>query len=114
LNLNSTLHKLDGFHNESQLEVVRLLQQLLDLRQCALAKELANSLVSINYFFQALVKKCCIKMQNFWSKQSQNTLCLFVDADSSSGKIEADGGIFEALRSGLLIDVCKAERGLNR
>ena len=53
-------------------------------------------------------------MQNFWSKQSQNTLCLVVDADSSGGKIEAVGGIFEALRSGLLIDICKAERGLNR
>jgi hypothetical protein len=71
------------------------------LSNFVLFEKLGNSLVSINYFFQALVKKCCIKMQNFWSKQSQNTLCLFVDADSSSGKIQADSGIFEAQSGGI-------------
>ena len=61
-----------GFQEEIQLKVLRRLHQTPQVSQRILAKELGISLGSINFCFQALVEKGCIKMQNF--SQSKNKL----------------------------------------
>ena len=47
------------------MKVLRRLHQTPQVSQRTLAKELGISLGSINFCFQALVEKGCIKMQNF-------------------------------------------------
>ena len=54
------------------MKVLRRLHQTPQVSQRILAKELGISLGSINFCFQALVEKGCIKMQNF--SQSKNKL----------------------------------------
>ena len=54
------------------MKVLRRLHQTPQVSQRNLAKELGISLGSINFCFQALVEKGCIKMQNF--RQSKNKL----------------------------------------
>jgi EPS-associated MarR family transcriptional regulator len=65
LSLPSPTQRLAGFQEEIQFEVLRRLDRMPDVSQRALAKELGISLGSINYCFQALIEKGCIKMQNF-------------------------------------------------
>jgi EPS-associated MarR family transcriptional regulator len=72
LSLISPVQRLAGFQEEIQFEVLRRLHQSPDLSQRILAKELGISLGSINFCFQALVEKGCIKMQNF--SQSKHKL----------------------------------------
>jgi EPS-associated MarR family transcriptional regulator len=48
-----------------QFQVLRRLYETTDISQRALAKESGISLGSINFCFQALVDKGCIKRQNF-------------------------------------------------
>jgi EPS-associated MarR family transcriptional regulator len=50
---------------DMQFQVLRRLHEAPDLSQRALAKEFGVSLGSINYCFQALIKKGWVKMQNF-------------------------------------------------
>ncbi len=52
--------------------MLRRLHQTPEVSQRTLARELGISLGSINFCFQALVEKGCIKMQNF--SQSKNKL----------------------------------------
>lgn len=54
-----------GFQEEIQFAVLRLLHKTPEMSQRALANELGISLGSINFCLQALVKKGCVKMQNF-------------------------------------------------
>jgi len=68
----SPLHKLAGFQEEVQFEVLRRLHQTPHISQRILAKELGVSLGSMNFCFQALAGKGWIKMQNF--SQSKNKL----------------------------------------
>jgi EPS-associated MarR family transcriptional regulator len=73
--LSSTLNsinKFPGFQEEIQFKVLRRLHQTPEVSQRVLAKEFGISLGSINFCFQALVEKGCIKMQNF--SQSKNKL----------------------------------------
>jgi EPS-associated MarR family transcriptional regulator len=73
--LSSTLNsinKFPGFQGEIQFKVLRRLHQTPEVSQRVLAKEFGISLGSINFCFQALVEKGCIKMQNF--SQSKNKL----------------------------------------
>ena len=72
MSLISPVQRLAGFQEEIQFEVLRRLHQSPDLSQRVLAKELGISLGSINFCFQALVEKGCIKMQNF--SQSKHKL----------------------------------------
>ena len=72
MNSISKLNKVAGFQEEIQLKVLRRLYQTPQVSQRILAKELGISLGSINFCFQALVEKGCIKMQNF--SQSKNKL----------------------------------------
>ena len=66
------INKVAGFQEEIQIKVLRRLHQTPQVSQRILAKELGISLGSINFCFQALVEKGCIKMQNF--SQSKNKL----------------------------------------
>jgi len=66
------INKLADFQEEIQFKVLRRLHQTPQVSQRILAKELGISLGSINFCFQALVEKGCIKMQNF--SQSKNKL----------------------------------------
>jgi EPS-associated MarR family transcriptional regulator len=73
--LSSTLNsinKFPAFQEEIQFKVLRRLHQAPEVSQRVLAKEFGISLGSINFCFQALVEKGCIKMQNF--SQSKNKL----------------------------------------
>jgi EPS-associated MarR family transcriptional regulator len=73
--LSSTLNsinKFPAFQEEIQFKVLRRLHQTPEVSQRVLAKEFGISLGSINFCFQALVEKGCIKMQNF--SQSKNKL----------------------------------------
>jgi EPS-associated MarR family transcriptional regulator len=58
-------HRLPPLQEELQLEVLRRLHRTPNLSQRALAREIGISLGSVNYCFQALVKKGWVKMQNF-------------------------------------------------
>jgi len=58
-------HKLAGFQEEIQFEVLRRLHQKPEISQRILAKELRISLGSINFCFKALVDKGWVKMHNF-------------------------------------------------
>ena len=69
--LNS-INKFPAFQEEIQFKVLRRLHQTPEVSQRVLAKEFGISLGSINFCFQALVEKGCIKMQNF--SQSKNKL----------------------------------------
>lgn len=60
------------FQGEIQLQVLRRLHESPQISQRALAKELGVGLGTINFCFQALVKKGLVKMQNF--SQSNNKL----------------------------------------
>jgi EPS-associated MarR family transcriptional regulator len=72
LSLVSPPHKLAGFQQEIQFEVLRRLHQTPEISQRILAKELGISLGSINFCFKALVDKGWVKMHNF--SQSKNKL----------------------------------------
>ena len=72
MSLVSPLQKLAGFQEEIQFEVLRRLHQTPQVSQRALAKDLGVGLGTINFFFQALVEKGLVKMQNF--SQSKNKL----------------------------------------
>lgn len=72
MSLISPIQRLAGFQEEIQFEVLRRLHQTPEVSQRTLARELGISLGSINFCFQALVEKGCIKMQNF--SQSKNKL----------------------------------------
>jgi EPS-associated MarR family transcriptional regulator len=56
---------LAGFQEEIQFEVLRRLHQTPQVSQRALAKDLGVGLGTINFCFQALVKKGLVKMNNF-------------------------------------------------
>ena len=66
------INKLADFQEEIQFKVLRRLHQTPEVSQRILAKELGISLGSINFCFQALVDKGCVKMQNF--SKSKNKL----------------------------------------
>ena len=61
-----------GFQEEIQFEVLRRLNQMSEVSQRALAKDLGVGLGTINFCFQAPVGKGLLKMQNF--SQSKNKL----------------------------------------
>lgn len=72
MSLVSPLQKLPGFQEKIQFEVLRRLNQISEISQRRLAKDLGVGLGTINFCFQALVAKGLVKMQNF--SQSKNKL----------------------------------------
>jgi EPS-associated MarR family transcriptional regulator len=65
INVISPTQQLAGFQEKIQFEVLRRLHKTPEVSQRALANDLGISLGSINFCLQALVKKGCIKMDNF-------------------------------------------------
>ena len=65
VNTLSSIRRVSDFQEEIQLEILRQLHKTPEVSQRALAEALGVSLGSINFCIQALVKKGCIKMNNF-------------------------------------------------
>ncbi len=70
MSLVSQTQKFVGFQEEIQFEVLRRLHQTPQVSQRTLAKDLGVGLGTINFCFQALVKKGFVEMRNF--RESKN------------------------------------------